>query len=68
MRRRMLGGFCGVVEVSRGPFIVQEREGKGHGRAETGRYERAAKMPIKLAALYFLLLEFDGGKWPGIIG
>jgi hypothetical protein len=48
--------------VSRGPFIVYEREGKGHGRAETDSNERAAKMPIKLAALYFLLLGLDGGK------
>jgi hypothetical protein len=43
IRRRRLGTCCDVVGVSRGLFIVKEREGKGHGRAGMASIERVAK-------------------------
>jgi hypothetical protein len=63
----MLGGFCGVVEVSRGPFIVQEREGKGHGRAETGRYERAAKCPLSWQHYTFCYWNLMAGNGQALL-
>jgi hypothetical protein len=66
-RRRMLGGLCGVVGVSRGPFIVSERKEKSHGRAETASNERAAKMPLSCQLYTFCYWDLMGGNGQALL-